>query len=336
MYTGKEVFQLGTMKDVAALAKVGVGTVSRVLNNSGAVKESTRRKVEAAMKELNYIPNAYARGLKMNKTNTVALIIPTIWHPFFSEFAYYVERNLSEHKYKMLLCNSDVNNDKELEYIQMVQENKVDGIIGITYSDLDNFVSSHLPFVTIDRHFKEETVCVTSDNFHAGQLAVEKLVEKGCQKLGYIGTHSRFPTETTKRRSGFVEQAELMEIPYAIYDGEDPVVEFKQEIRTFLEENPDVDGVFAHTDFIALDILEVLDEMKRKVPEEVQIIGCDGIKMEAGRKQIVSTIRQPVDLMAKAAVEKIIQVIDGEPVKTKITLSVHYVEGPTTKNKILK
>ncbi|MGB4943792.1 MAG: LacI family DNA-binding transcriptional regulator, partial [Trichococcus flocculiformis] len=299
------------MKDVAALAKVGVGTVSRVLNSSGSVKESTRRKVEAAMKELNYIPNAYARGLKMNKTNTVALIIPTIWHPFFSEFAYYVESNLAEHKYKMLLCNSDVSSDKELEYIQMVQENKVDGIIGITYSDLDNFVSSHLPFVTIDRHFKEETVCVTSDNFHAGQLAVEKLVEKGCHKLGYIGTHSRFPTETTKRRDGFKAKAEQMGMPYAIYDGEDPVIEFKQEIRTFFEENPDVDGIFAHTDFIALDILEILEEMKRKVPEEMQIIGCDGIKMESGRRQIVSTIRQPVDLMAKAAVEKIIQVIDG-------------------------
>ena len=327
---------MATMKDVAALANVGVGTVSRVLNSSGSVKESTRRKVEAAMKELNYIPNAYARGLKMNKTNTVALIIPTIWHPFFSEFAYYVESNLAEHKYKMLLCNSDVSSDKELEYIQMVQENKVDGIIGITYSDLDNFVSSHLPFVTIDRHFKEETVCVTSDNFHAGQLAVEKLVEKGCHKLGYIGTHSRFPTETTKRRDGFKAKAEQMGMPYAIYDGEDPVIEFKQEIRTFFEENPDVDGIFAHTDFIALDILEVLEEMKRNVPEEVQIIGCDGIKMESGRRQIVSTIRQPVDLMAKAAVEKIIQVIDGEPVKTKITLPVHYLEGSTTKNEILK
>ena len=327
---------MATMKDVAALANVGVGTVSRVLNSSGSVKESTRRKVEAAMKELNYIPNAYARGLKMNKTNTVALIIPTIWHPFFSEFAYYVESNLAEHKYKMLLCNSDVSSDKELEFIQMVQENKVDGIIGITYSDLDNFVSSHLPFVTIDRHFKEETVCVTSDNFHAGQLAVEKLVEKGCHKLGYIGTHSRFPTETTKRRDGFKAKAEQMGMPYAIYDGEDPVIEFKQEIRTFFEENPDVDGIFAHTDFIALDILEVLEEMKRNVPEEVQIIGCDGIKMESGRRQIVSTIRQPVDLMAKAAVEKIIQVIDGESVRTKITLPVHYVEGPTTKNKMSK
>lgn len=327
---------MATMKDVAALANVGVGTVSRVLNSSGSVKESTRRKVEAAMKELNYIPNAYARGLKMNKTNTVALIIPTIWHPFFSEFAYYVESNLAEHKYKMLLCNSDVSSDKELEYIQMVQENKVDGIIGITYSDLDNFVSSHLPFVTIDRHFKEETVCVTSDNFHAGQLAVEKLVDKGCHKLGYIGTHSRFPTETTKRRDGFKAKAEQMGMPYAIYDGEDPVIEFKQEIRTFFEENPDVDGIFAHTDFIALDILEVLEEMKRNVPEEVQIIGCDGIKMESGRRQIVSTIRQSVDLMAKAAVEKIIQVIDGESVRTKITLPVHYVEGPTTKNKMSK
>lgn len=327
---------MATMKDVAALANVGVGTVSRVLNSSGSVKESTRRKVEAAMKELNYIPNAYARGLKMNKTNTVALIIPTIWHPFFSEFAYYVESNLAEHKYKMLLCNSDVSSDKELEYIQMVQENKVDGIIGITYSDLDNFVSSHLPFVTIDRHFKEETVCVTSDNFHAGQLAVEKLIEKGCHKLGYIGTHSRFPTETTKRRDGFKAKAEQMGMPYAIYDGEDPVIEFKQEIRTFFEENPDVDGIFAHTDFIALDILEVLEEMKRNVPEEVQIIGCDGIKMESGRRQIVSTIRQSVDLMAKAAVEKIIQVIDGESVRTKITLPVHYVEGPTTKNKMSK
>lgn len=327
---------MATMKDVAALASVGVGTVSRVLNSPEAVKESTRKKVEAAMKELNYIPNAYARGLKMNKTNTIALIIPTIWHPFFSEFAYYVESNLAQHKFKMLLCNSDVNNEKELEYIQMVQENKVDGIIGITYSDLDNFVSSNLPFVTIDRHFKEEMVCVTSDNFRAGQLAVEKLAEKGCRKLAYIGTHSRFSSETTKRRKGFVEEAEALQIPYAIFDGVDPVIDFYGEIENFIEKHPDVDGVFAHTDFIALDILDVLAKMKKRVPEDIQIIGCDGIKMEAGRGQILSTIRQSVDQMAKAAVEMIIQIIDGKPVEKQITLPVHYIEGPTTKNKKIK
>ena len=79
-----------TMKDVAKLAGVGVGTVSRVLNN-GSVKAATRQKVEAAMRELAYQPDFYARGLKMNRTNTVALILPSVWHPYFGEFAFHVE-----------------------------------------------------------------------------------------------------------------------------------------------------------------------------------------------------------------------------------------------------
>nr|HPR81618.1 LacI family DNA-binding transcriptional regulator [Enterococcus sp.] len=88
-----------TMKDVAAVAGVGVGTVSRVINGV-RVKDTTREKVIAAIKELNYEPDEYARGLKTNKSNTIALILPTIWHPFFSEFAYFVEVELSKRNYK--------------------------------------------------------------------------------------------------------------------------------------------------------------------------------------------------------------------------------------------
>ena len=93
-----------TMKDVASLAGVGVGSVSRVINGVN-VKETTKEKVLAAIKELDYTPDEYARGLKTNRTNTVALIIPTIWHPFFSEFAYYLEETLSQRNYKLLICN---------------------------------------------------------------------------------------------------------------------------------------------------------------------------------------------------------------------------------------
>ena len=89
-----------TMKDVAALAGVGVGTVSRVINGV-KVKEVTKEKVMAAISELNYEPDEYARGLKTNSSNTIALILPTIWHPFFSEFAYYVEEALSQKNYKL-------------------------------------------------------------------------------------------------------------------------------------------------------------------------------------------------------------------------------------------
>lgn len=319
------------MKDVAHRANVGVGTVSRVLNDSGAVKESTRKKVELAIEELQYVRNAYARGLKLNRTNSIALIIPSIWHPFFSEFAYYVEQHLSQNKFKMLLCNSDENNQKELEYIQMVKENKVDGIIGITYSDLDNFISSNLPFVTIDRHFSDETICVTSDNFQAGIIAVDKLVEKSCKVLAYIGTHSQHTSETTKRKDGFVHQAKLLNKPYLIFDEQDPVLNFKEKIKIFLKKHPEIDGIFAHTDFIALDTLEILNKMQKKVPEEIQVIGCDGIRIEEHRNYIVSTIKQPVDLMAQAAVENIIQIINGQNTQKMITLPVEYIEGKTTK-----
>ena len=112
-----------TMKDVAALAGVGVGTVSRMINDV-AVKASTRKKVEAAIKELNFEPDASARALKTKRSQTIALILPTIWHPFFSEFAYHVEESLSKHGYKLYLCNADGDPQKEYDYIQMVKQSR--------------------------------------------------------------------------------------------------------------------------------------------------------------------------------------------------------------------
>ena len=191
-----------TMKDVAKLAGVGVGTVSRVLNN-GSVKDETRDKVERAIDKLNYQTNQYARGLKINRTHTVALILPSVWHPFFSEFAFYVETYLERNKYKTFLCNSNNDAEKEKEYIQMVTQNKVDGIIGITYSDIDKFVSSNLPFVSIDRHFTEDVIYVTADNKAGGQMAVRELVKRGCKNLAYIGGYQNISNETKNRYISF-------------------------------------------------------------------------------------------------------------------------------------
>lgn len=96
-----------TMKDVAQRAGVGVGTVSRVINHAPGVKKSTLTKVQEAIKELKYIPDEYARGLKTSSSRTIALILPSVWYPFFSEFAYYVEKRLDKEDYKLLLCNSN-------------------------------------------------------------------------------------------------------------------------------------------------------------------------------------------------------------------------------------
>ena len=117
-----------TMKDVAKEAGVSLGTVSKVINGI-PVGEEYRKKVEQAIKELDYHLNAYARGLKSNRTNTIAVILPTIAHPYFGLIAHCINSSLQKRGYRMLLCDTDYDNEKEQEMIRMAEQNKVDGIM---------------------------------------------------------------------------------------------------------------------------------------------------------------------------------------------------------------
>ncbi|HFU4389881.1 TPA: LacI family DNA-binding transcriptional regulator [Enterococcus faecium] len=319
-----------TMKDVAKLAGVGVGTVSRVLNN-GSVKASTREKVEAAMTELNYQPDFYARGLKMKHTNTGALILPTVWHPFFGEFAYHVETALERQNYKLYLCNSSGNSEKEQEYIQMVSQNKVDGIIGITYSDIDEYISSNLPFVSIDRYFTEEVIYVTADNAAGGRLAANELYRRGCQNVAYIGGYQETPNETKSRRKYFEIECRQLGISYKALDMLEPLDHLSERVTNFLLENPDIDGIFTINDPMALAVIDMLEKIGKNVPEDVQVIGFDGQKMTEGDPYLVSTIAQPTKQMAEVAVAKLIAVINGETVEKRTVLPIEFGEGDTTK-----
>lgn len=319
-----------TMKDVAKLAKVGVGSVSRYINNI-PVKETTRKKIAEAIKELDYTPDIYARGLKTNKTNTIALILPTIWHPFFSEFAYHVEAELEKRNYKLYLCNSDGKPEKENEYIQMVQQNKVDGIIGITYSDIEQYIFSSLPFVSIDRYFVEDVIYVTSDNAEGGRMAVRELEKRGAKHLAYIGGYQEIPNETKNRRKYFEIEANSRKIPYKVLDLLEPITDMQGQVENFLKDEPTIDGIFTITDMAALDIVHALEKLGKKVPEDVQVIGFDGLKMTRETDYIVSTIAQPVADMATTAVNLILQVIDGKEVQRRTVLPVSFQEGHTTK-----
>lgn len=319
-----------TMKDVARLAGVGVGTVSRVLNN-GSVKASTREKVEAAMKELNYQPNFYARGLKTNQTYSVALILPSVWHPFFSEFAYHVESHLEQADYKLYLCNSAGNAKKEQEYIQMVTQNKVDGIIGITYSDIDDYISSNLPFVSIDRYFTEDVIYVTADNAAGGRLAAQELAKRGCKKVAYIGGYQETPNETKNRRKYFEIECQELGIDNVALDMLEPLYDIENSITKFIQENPEVDGIFTVNDTMAISVCQIFKKLNKKVPEDIQVIGFDGQKTKEGEPYLVSTIVQPIKEMAETAVDLLLSVIKGNEVEKRIVLPVFFGEGHTTK-----
>ncbi|KXT78088.1 LacI family DNA-binding transcriptional regulator [Streptococcus sp. DD13] len=319
-----------TMKEVAELAGVGLGTVSRVVNGV-KVKESTYRKVQDAIEALHYQPDEYARGLKTNKSHIIALIIPTIWHPFFSEFAYHVEKELSSRHYKLFICNAEENGEKEFEYLQMLEKNKVDGIIGITYSDIDQYVSSNLPFVSIDRHFSEKIPYVTADNYRGGQLAAETLLEKGAKHFAYIGGLNRFENETIYRKMGFYNRLEEEGYSVKKLDMLEPIEDLECKIRNFLLENPEIDGIFTVNDFMGLTVMEVAQSLGKVPPHDYQIIGFDGLKMAIDKGYILSTIVQPLEQMAQAAVALLMDVMEQRDEKTRIVLPVSFAEGGTTK-----
>ena len=321
-----------TMKDVAKLAGVSVGTVSRVINQEQGIKEITLKKVQQAIDELGYIPDVYARGMKKNKTETIALIVPSVWHPFFGEFAFHVEVELSKKGYKLLLCNIS-GPKRELDYITMLQQNKVDGIIAITYSPIEDYLSSNIPFVSIDRTYEDKAIaCVSSDNQKGAELAAQVLISKGGTHFGFIGGHNKTINETKKRRLFFEKTILEAGFPCEVLDLEEPYDNFLEEVEVFLRQHPEIDALFTINDLTAIDAISILEKLGKKVPEDVQVVGYDGIRQAEERTQYLSTIRQPIEEMATEAVQCLLDILDKKDRPLQITLPISYLEGKTTKN----
>ncbi|WP_410513494.1 LacI family DNA-binding transcriptional regulator [Paenibacillus sp. BR2-3] len=322
---------MSSIKDVASLAGVAVGTVSRVINNTGAVKPVTRDKVKAAIEALNYVPNEVARNFKMQRSKMIALLLPSIWHPFFSELAYYIEDELDLEGFKLMLCNSGGKPEKELYYFDMLKQNKVAGVIGITYNDIENSVSTDIPIISIDRHFNKKITCVTSDNFEGGRVALRELVKAGAKKPAFLGTVTSVYSETMLRREGFVHEAKALGVPFVVYEEPDPIRDEEQYYNTFLQRHKDIDGVFAITDMTAATYIEKAKQAGIRVPEDVKVIGYDGIQDHPLFHPILSTIRQPVEEMARAAVRLLLKKVEGETLDLEVyRIPVTYREGETT------
>jgi LacI family transcriptional regulator len=322
---------MASIKDVASLAGVAVGTVSRVINNSGAVRPITRKRVEEAIQELNYFPNEVARNFKLQKSKMVALLLPSIWNPFFSELAYYIEDELEREDFKLMLCNSGGKPEKELYYLDMLRQNKVAGIVGITYNDIENNISNNIPMVSIDRHFNKTITCVTSDNHEGGRLALRELVKAGARKPAFMGSVTSVFSETMNRRKGFIDEAQTMGIDYVIYEKPDPIVDDNAYFNEFLNEHGDVDGVFAITDMLAANYIDRARRQGIRVPEDVKVIGYDGIQDNPYFHPILSTIRQPVEEMARMTIRLLFDKIDGKALDKQVyRLPVIFRQGETT------
>ncbi len=323
-----------TMKDVAREAGVSVGTVSNVINGV-RVRESYRKKVEDAIDTLHYEVNTYARGLKLAQSGLIALILPDVINPFYAAFANHVEAALYEKGKKMLLCCSDGVAEKEITYLNLVRQNKVDGIIALTYSDIGNDIVDDTPLVVFDRFFENHHIPrIASDNFSGACLAVEKLLEFGCRHPLYIRFHSVFPGEADKRKDGYLYACEKYNLKPDYLDMVDHE-DWKNSLKAFIKEHRradgslSFDGVFAHTDFHGYHLMEMLQDYGYAVPEDVQIIGFDGIKKFGYDELFISSICQPIQKLAEKCVEFVLEK-ERSDLPSLTLLPVSYKYGGST------
>ena len=321
-----------TMKDVAREAGVALGTVSRVFNGY-PVGEEYRERVEAAAAKLNYRVNNYARGLKTNKTFCIGLLMPSLRHPFFAALIDELTASLTHRGYLTNVMITNFDPDAEQKSFTLVEQNKVDGIIALTYRP-DLVVESAVPVVTIDRQFHPDIPCVSSDNFRGGQMAAEKLIELGCRKLLFLRIGPETQSEADRRGPGFEDVCRRTGTQYEMLlvnddETEAPIYRFLKE---HLHDNRfDFDGIFCNTDGLARRVINYLQRHGIRVPDDVQIIGYDGIIDFATGFYVCSTIVQPLRQMAEKAVDLL---LSSEPptCESIFRLPVTYVSGGTTKD----
>ena len=320
-----------TMKDVAREAGVALGTVSKVINGI-PVGESYRIRVEEAVAKLNYRVNSYARGLKSNKTYTIAVMVPNLVSPFFAKLVNCINKSLTERKYRMLFYATDYDPEQEQEYVILAEQQKVDGIICLSYNP-NLQVNENIPFVSIDRYFGAQIPCVSSDNYGGGRMAAEVLVENGCRNLAFLRTGSKLTNEPNKRKDGFVSACEMMDVPYTlkIVDDGTPYAAFEDFLREHITGGRlAFDGIFCVTDSLAHQIVNSLKGMGVRVPEDVQVIGFDGVQYFGDMEYTCSTIVQPLEEIAETCVNMVME----KPIaKTAslVCLPVRYAYGGTTR-----
>lgn len=322
---------LPTMKDVAREAGVALGTVSKVFNDI-PVGDSYRQRVLEAADKLGYQVNSYARGLKTNKTHTAALIIPNLILPFFSIFTQNVCQALNRRGYRMVLAITDFDPDVEQSCIRMARQNKLDGIIGLTYNPALK-IDANLPYVSFDRYFSPGVPCVSSDNFGGGQLAAQKLTELGCENLLFFRIGSTVPSESDKRGDGFEAYCRAHNVRYDVLRLQNE--EGYEPFRVFLKEHItggrlDYDGIFCATDGLVLDVRRMLGELGLRVPEDVQLIGFDGLPIWGFYGLPCSSIVQPIPQLAETCVDILLKE-DRSDLPSLICLPVTYTAGGTTR-----
>lgn len=333
-----------TVYDIAKEAKVSVATVSRVLNGTAPVRASTRAKIEAIMHKHQFQPNALARSLSKRETGIIGVILPDITNPFFPEVFSGIVQEGQETGYTFFLCDTMGHYEKESEFLNIMQEKRVDGILfmggRINLNDCDGALvqevvehANKIPLVLVNGNLKHTDLTrVATDEYEGTTLAVRHLLELGHTKIGFIGGQSHMATTLVKLRA---YRKCMREAGLPIRDEwvlpEDFSVDagIRQMQRLLaLPERPT--AVCCVNDFTAIGAMKTALEQGLRVPDDISIVGFDDIVLAHHFVPELTTVSQQAHELGRTAVSVLRRLINKERVKKLTSLKPKLVVRQST------
>lgn len=307
------------MKDVARLAGVSTSTVSHVINQNRYVSESITLRVKNAIEELNYAPSALARSLKMNRTNTIGMLLTTSNNPFYAEVVRGVERSCYERGYSLILCNTEGDLQRMNHSLETLLQKRVDGLLimctEVQGPSKDVFTRyPSVPTVMMDWSPFDSVGDVIQDNsFFGGEIATRYLIDSGFTRIACIaGPQDKSPARA--RYQGFIQAMEQAKIEvnedYIIFSDFEFAGGF-ESMNKLLELSTPPQAIFAGNDAMAVGAYQAIFQKGIKVPDDISIIGYDDIDLSPYMIPPLTTIHQPKDKLGKQAVDQLIYRMDN-------------------------
>lgn len=310
-----------TIGDVAQRAQVSKTTVSRILNgNFGHTTEETRKKVLQAIEELDYRPNALAKGLKSMKTNVIGMMLSNLKNPFWATVLEGVEDTCRDMGYNLMISNSNEDPKAEEEYIKEFRMRQVDGIImnptcknPKLYSSL---IVQEYPVVFINRRVQVENAnSVVVDNVKGAFIAVNHLIRYGRARVAVCLYKNPYVSTWIERLEGYKKALlsnGLTSDDFIILELEERSDTQKENIMRFLKKNPDIDAVFSTNNMITLEVIGAVKEMNLSMPERIAVVSYDETMWAKHIDPPLTTIRQPGYHMGQVAAQNLIELIGSE------------------------
>ena len=308
-----------SMKDVAALAGVSLGTVSNVVNSPGLVSDQTRERVQLAITKLGWVPNESARQLRAGRSRAIGMVVMDIANPFFTDLVLGADDYVLERGYFIQVSNSAHQPDRERAHLRLLEQQRVGGVLLAPIWGLSDQVAQlgrrGIPVVLLDRASDKADLCsVSVDDVEGGRLAVQHLIDQGHTHIALVGgpgdlqqvRDRRMGAEIARSRHG---SAQLLTISTPNLDTESGASAASELATLPLAERPT--AVFAANDLLAIGVLQGFVTQGLRVPDDVAIIGYDDISFAAAAAVPLSSIRQPRKDLGRRAAELLFAEIEA-------------------------